>query len=278
MARYQNLNVSKLYYEDLILRKDGQSVNVGRQNYAFVSGGAQSVVTTATQNLVATAPLLTSDYPLCNYTASDDTDTVNSVNVVGNACQVVLSAVPDAHALSWAVAAPNANPQLAVWAAGEHTCVGGAAAEAITITGLLTTDICLVQIGTSPATNNYDIIKAIPTADTLTVTFGTDPTTVHTVQYAILRRPDGTFTPTHEIVTCVGPTATTADATGRATNDLVIAGLRTTDLCFHSMSTASGVIQIDGSDRSTAGTVTVGFSANPSTTNAFKTVVLRAVA
>ena len=70
--------------------------------------------------------------------------------------------------------------------AGTHTTVGGAAAEAKTITGLLSTDLVFVQMkaqGASPQT----ILKAVPTADTLTVTFSANPSSDHVFYYQVLR-------------------------------------------------------------------------------------------
>jgi len=279
MSRHEQISIGELTVEKVKYRNSTAEVEIGPQDYAFVTGG-QLVATvggsTATR-LPSTAPILATDYPLAVYSSTDDTDTINTTTIDGNDVIVTCSADPStAHGFNYAVAKANAIPQLAVWAAGEATTAGGDVTETITVTGALATDIVLAQIGTSPATNNYDILTAVATANTITVVFGTDPSTTHTIQYALLRAV-GSFTPSHRIYTCTGPTTTTADASGRATNDLTISGLRTTDLCFHSVHTASAAIQVDGSDRSTAGTVTVGFTANPSTTNKFKTVVLRAV-
>jgi hypothetical protein len=279
MARFNRLHVRKLIADQIVQRNGIYQVDVGRQAYGFVTAGLQTLKSgSATQYLTSTAPIESTDYVLGSVGASDDTDTLNSINIDGNEVKAVMSADPlAAHSLYYAVAAANARPEYAVWAAGEATTVGGDATETITVTGALATDILLIQVGTSPATNNRQIVEAIVSANTITVVLSDDPSTTHTIQYALLRRNNGSFDPSHEIYTCAGPTTTTADATGRATNDLTVSGLRTTDLCFHSIGTASGAIQVDGSDRSTAGTVTVGFSADPSTTNTFRTVVLRAV-
>lgn len=70
--------------------------------------------------------------------------------------------------------------------AGEHTTVGGAAAEAITVTGVLATDLVvavLKQVGASPQT----ILTSVPTADTVTVTFSADPSTDHIITYIVYR-------------------------------------------------------------------------------------------
>lgn len=70
--------------------------------------------------------------------------------------------------------------------AGTYKTLGGAAAEAITITGLLSTDVVQVvlrQKGASAKT----ILTALPTTNTLTVTFSGDPSTDHIIDYVIVR-------------------------------------------------------------------------------------------
>ena len=68
--------------------------------------------------------------------------------------------------------------------AGKHVTVGGAAAEAITVTGVLATDIVIAVLQVS---GGETIITAVPTTNTITVTFSDDPTTAHTVAYQVLR-------------------------------------------------------------------------------------------
>lgn len=77
-------------------------------------------------------------------------------------------------------------PSHVVKYAAKHTTLGGAAAEAITVSGVLATDIVLVTLeveGSSPVS----IVKAAPTADTITVTFSADPSSDHIVSYVVLR-------------------------------------------------------------------------------------------
>jgi hypothetical protein len=83
------------------------------------------------------------------------------------------------------VVVQGGNVSKIVWA-GAHTTVGGAAAEAITLTGLLATDIPMVVLktqGASPQT----ILTTVATADTLTVTFSADPSTDHVLYYTVFR-------------------------------------------------------------------------------------------
>jgi len=70
--------------------------------------------------------------------------------------------------------------------AGEHTTVGGAAAEAITVAGVLATDLVIAvlhTVGASPQT----ILTSVASADTLTVTFSADPSSDHVLTYSVLR-------------------------------------------------------------------------------------------
>lgn len=70
--------------------------------------------------------------------------------------------------------------------AGQPTTVGGAAAEAFTVTGALNTDLAFVQM-VDNGTNNVTIVDAVVTADTLTVTFSGDPGADTVINYQIIR-------------------------------------------------------------------------------------------
>lgn len=77
-------------------------------------------------------------------------------------------------------------PSHVVKFAGQPTTAGGAAAEAITVTGALATDLAFVQM-VDDGTNNTTIVNAVVTADTLTVTFSADPGADAVINYQILR-------------------------------------------------------------------------------------------
>ena len=70
--------------------------------------------------------------------------------------------------------------------AGQPTTVGGAAAEAITVTGALATDLAFVQM-VNDGTNNVTIVNAVVTNNTLTVTFSADPGNDAVINYQIVR-------------------------------------------------------------------------------------------
>ncbi len=92
----------------------------------------------------------------------------------------------------------NANVTLAKLAAGitpsavikfnsQVTTVGGAAAEAFTVTGALAaSDRAFVQV-VDNGTNNVTVLQAVVTNDTLTVTFSADPGNDAIINYQIIR-------------------------------------------------------------------------------------------
>ena len=69
--------------------------------------------------------------------------------------------------------------------AGQHTTVGGGAAEAITVTGAAATDLAFVQM-VDDGTANVTIIDAVVTANTLTVTFSGDPGNDAIINYQLI--------------------------------------------------------------------------------------------
>lgn len=70
--------------------------------------------------------------------------------------------------------------------AAQVTSVGGNAAEAFTVTGLAATDLVFCQVKDN-GTNNVTILQAVPTTNTLTVTFSGDPGADTVIYYQALR-------------------------------------------------------------------------------------------
>ena len=77
-------------------------------------------------------------------------------------------------------------PSHVVKYAAKYTTVGGAAAEAIAIAGVLSTDLPFVQLVNHGA-NTVSVAFAVPTTNTLTVTFSADPGSATIINYQILR-------------------------------------------------------------------------------------------
>lgn len=91
-----------------------------------------------------------------------------------------------ANKVTLAMLATGITPASIVVFAGQPTTAGGAAAEAITVTGALATDLAFVQM-VNPGTNAVSIVKAVVTANTLTVTFSADPGNNAVINYQLLR-------------------------------------------------------------------------------------------
>ncbi len=70
--------------------------------------------------------------------------------------------------------------------AAQYTTTGGAASEAITVTGAAATDLAFVQM-VDDGTANVTIVDAVVTLNTLTVTFSADPGNDAIINYQIIR-------------------------------------------------------------------------------------------
>lgn len=89
-------------------------------------------------------------------------------------------------AVSKAKLATAIQPAGVIKFAAQYTTTGGAASEAITVTGALNTDLAFVQL-VDDGTNNVSVLSAVVTADTLTVTFSADPGADAKINYQIVR-------------------------------------------------------------------------------------------
>ncbi len=70
--------------------------------------------------------------------------------------------------------------------AGQATTAGGAAAEDVTVTGALSTDIAFAVIEDN-GTNNVTLLQTLADNDKLTLTFSADPGNDAVVNYQVLR-------------------------------------------------------------------------------------------
>lgn len=73
-----------------------------------------------------------------------------------------------------------------VFAAGTFTTLGGDAAEAITVAGLLSSDVVLVTLRTAGAVPRT-VLAAVAAAGQINVTLSGDPSTDHVLSYVALR-------------------------------------------------------------------------------------------
>lgn len=91
-----------------------------------------------------------------------------------------------AASIDLAMLSAGITPSHVVKFAGQPTTVGGAAAEAFAVAGVLVTDLAFVQI-VNDGGANVTVLQAVCTADTLTVTFSANPGNDTVFNYQILR-------------------------------------------------------------------------------------------
>jgi len=234
-------------------------------------GGPLDCTNGSTTSQMLAGMVIPTDLCFAGMFESDDNDQVQCTVPAGkNYALVTNSADPlVAHDFQVAVLRDNCVPGWDIFAAGTHTTVGGAAAEAITVTGALAGDLAFVTYG---ATNDTDVIrKAVVTADTLTVTCDADPSTAHSIHYVIFR-PRGSFKPSHYIA--YAGTHTPADAE-TATITTTVTGALATDVAivaWHTSDDADTILKAVV----TANTLTTTLSADPVVAHALNYMILRA--
>lgn len=89
----------------------------------------------------------------------------------------------DHNGTNWSLIPLESSPLLVM---AQYTTTGGAVGEAITITGLLATDLADVQM-VDNGTNNVTVLQVACTANTLTVTFSSNPGADTIINYWIYR-------------------------------------------------------------------------------------------
>ena len=155
--------------------------------------------------------------------------------------------------------------------AGEYAAVtGDDATVAITITGVLATDMAFVTPLTTDDTDTINLV--VCTADTLTITVSTDPEVAHSYSYMILRK-RGTFKPSHYVAYAGQYTAVTGDTTAVA---ITVTGALATDIA---------IVQCYDSDDddcfveaaiASADTLTMEVTNDPVTDHSWSYLILRA--
>lgn len=213
----------------------------------------------------------TTDISMIGHIISDDTDEIES-QIIGllDTITIVASADPVATNKNYAAAIVRSGcePEWEIFAAATYDSIGGNAAEAITVTGVLATDIAFAC---HAETDDNDAIgKAICTANTVTITSSADPSTTHAWHYVVMR-PKGTFVPSHYIAyadvhTTVG---------GAAAEAITVAGALATDVAMVTFAATDDNDTIEQSVL-TANTLTVTLSADPSTAHKLAYWIMRA--
>lgn len=157
-------------------------------DFDIVAAGTHTTAGGGAAEAITVTGVLATDIAFANYSATDDTDTISDVVCSTDTVTVTCSADPlTAHGLHYVVLRPRGSfaPSHYVAYAGTHTTTGGAAAEAVTVTGALATDIPIVVYNTTDDTDS--ILKVVMSADTMTVTCSADPGAAHAFTYMLLR-------------------------------------------------------------------------------------------
>lgn len=115
-----------------------------------------------------------------------DTTNVATTVVSADGAVTPVTFTPPAASVTLASLATGITPSHVVKFAGKPTTVGGAAAEAFTVTGIAATDLPFAQI-VDNGTSNVTILQAVCTTNTLTITFSANPGNDTIFTYQILR-------------------------------------------------------------------------------------------
>lgn len=153
-----------------------------------VSGGV--VTLTPSNNLNA----LTSGHIFVGNSSNVATDvplsgdaTLDNAGAMTIANDAITTVKIDDAAVTLAKLAAGITPSHVIKFGGQLTTVGGAAAEAFTVTGALAaTDFAFVQI-VDNGSNNVTALQAVVTNNTLTITFSGDPGAGAVVNYQLIR-------------------------------------------------------------------------------------------
>lgn len=154
----------------------------------FAAGRRVAVAGDTTTVPITVSGVLAGDIAFATISTTDDTDTLAAVAAAAGAVNLTVSADPvTEHAWDYVVFRPRGSfkPSHYIYAAGVHTTAGGAAAEAITISGVTSSDLAIVHYNTTDDTDK--ILKAVTSTNTLTVTMSADPSTAHKLAYMIIR-------------------------------------------------------------------------------------------
>lgn len=149
-------------------------------SYKFTSTGGGFSVRNATTGVET--EVINQDGTL-NGSAIIDDGSITATKLASNAVET--AKIKDANVTLGKLAA-GITPSHVVKFASNYTTTGGAAAEAITITGAAATDIPFVTLQ-DDGTNNVTIKTAVVTLNTLTITFSADPGNDTKVSYMLLR-------------------------------------------------------------------------------------------
>ncbi len=159
--------------------------NVGDQIQAVCSNGTVNLYVSAI-NPITTAEQTTSIIvgPNSVNTAAIQDLAVTAAKLAADSVQT--AKITDAN-VTLAKLASGISPSHIIKFAAQYTTTGGAASEAITVTGAAAaTDRAFVQV-VDNGTSNVTVLQAVVTNNTLTVTFNADPGNDTIINYQIIR-------------------------------------------------------------------------------------------
>ena len=111
----------------------------------------------------------------------DSTDSATYRTVYQNQCCTMYC-----DGTQWIDMEPITGAIQGAFAAGLFTTVGGDATESISVPGAVATDVPIVTVNTDGGTPRT-VTKAICTTNAITVTLSGDPSTVHVLNYVVIR-------------------------------------------------------------------------------------------
>lgn len=157
-----------------------QVVHVG-SDWSLTLGSNDAIALTNGHILVGNASGIATDVAM-----SGDATLANTGALTIAANAITTAKILDAN-VTLAKLAAGITPAAVIKYAAQYTTTGGAAAEAITVTGALAaSDRAFVQM-VNDGTNNVTVVSAVVTNNTLTVTFSADPGNDAVINYQIIR-------------------------------------------------------------------------------------------
>jgi hypothetical protein len=168
---------------------------IGVDSFVFVAssvntGGLTNTLTSA-HLFVGNGSNVATDVAMSGDATMANTGALTIANLAVSAAKLAANAVTTAKILdanvTLAKLAAGITPSHVIKFANQVTTVGGAAAEAFTVTGAVAaTDRAFVQV-VDNGTANVTVLQAVVTANTLTVTFSGNPGADTIINYQIIR-------------------------------------------------------------------------------------------